>query len=48
MHQYKFIILKSYFLLISIFHDALADHDNDREKHEGRCLTIVNIETFIL
>jgi len=47
LHVYKFIILESYFLLISIFHDVFADHDYDREKHEGRYLTKVKIETFI-
>ncbi len=40
-------MLKSCFLLISIFHDVFADHDNDREKHEGKYLTSVNNETFI-
>jgi len=40
-------MLKSCFLLISIFHDAFVDHDNDREKHEGKYLAPVNNETFI-
>lgn len=40
-------MLKSCFLLISIFHDVFADHDNDREKHEGKYLTPANNETFI-
>jgi len=47
MHRNKFIMLKSCFLLISIFHDAFADHDDDREKHEDKYLTPVNNETFI-
>jgi len=34
-------------LLISIFHDAFADHDDDREKHEDKYLTPVNNEAFI-
>ena len=47
MHRNKFIMLTSCFLLISFFHDAFADHDDDREKHEGKYLRPVNNETFI-
>jgi hypothetical protein len=46
MHRNKFIMLTSCFLLISFFHDAFADHENDREKHESKCLTPVNNETL--
>jgi len=47
MHWNKFIMLTNCFLLISFFHDAFADHDDDCEKHEGKYLTPVNNETFI-
>jgi hypothetical protein len=47
MLRNKFIMLTSCFLLISFFHDAFADHDDDCEKHKGKYLTPVNNETFI-
>jgi len=46
MKHNKFIILTSCFLLILFSHDAFADHNTDREKHESKYLTSVNNETF--
>ena len=42
----KSTFLACCFLLILSFHDALADHDNDREKHESKHLASVRNETF--
>jgi len=46
MQRNRFIILAICLFLISFSPEAIADHDDDRKKHESKYLTPVNNETF--
>lgn len=46
MQRNRFIILAICLFLISLSPEAIADHDDDRKKHESQYLTPVNNETF--
>ena len=46
MQRNRHIILAICLLLISLPHDAFADHDNDRKEHESKYIEPVNNQTF--
>ena len=46
MQRNRYIILAICFLLISLPHDAFADHDDDRKEHESKYIEPVNNQTF--
>jgi hypothetical protein len=46
MQRNRHIILAICLLLISLPHDAFADHDDDRKEHESKYIEPVNNQTF--